>query len=264
MDLIASHRQGLIDQLEAETAALAGRAGDHLQRAMVLHHLYDHSRATHGWALVEAAAALRTVKGLKRLEARLDGWTWRGAKRADARAALDQLRNALGDAARARCAAAYRAYRLTATPALAEEVEALLPDDLAGALGQVHSARRASDPVGAIARRRLAVLTEREASGAVDQAALDGGWAAVSATVIGKAAARLLPPIDALAGFDGAERAGWIKAEARIVGAVELPARFRANPAQHFYAMLRDIEERRRKEWRGALDLDPCAVELAA
>lgn len=261
MDLLASHRHGLIDQLDAETAALAGRTGDHLQRAMVLHHLYDHSRGSHGWALVEAAEALRIVRGLKRLEAKLGGWTWREGRRAAARAGLDRLRLTLGEAARARCAAAYRAYRMTATPALAGEAAELVGQPLAGLLGSIHAARRAGETVDAATRRELAVRSEQAAAAVV---AGELTLAATAATAIGKAGTKLVAPSARLAAFDRAERKGWARLETEIVGAAELPARFRANPAQHFYAMLRDLEERRRKEWRAALDMDPCAVELAA
>jgi hypothetical protein len=262
MNLLASHRHGLIDQLDVETAALAGRTGDHLQRAMVLHHLYDHSRGSHGWALVEAAEALRIDRGLKRLEAKLGGWTWREGRRAEAKAGLDRLRSTLGEAARARCAAAYRAYRITATPALAGEAAQLVGEPLAGLLGSIHAARRAGESVDAATRRELVVLSEQaEASTVVSE---ELALAAIAATAIGKAGARLVAPSERLAAFDRAERKGWTRLEAEIVGAAELPVRFRANPAQHFYAMLRDLEERRRKEWREALDMDPRAVELAA
>lgn len=264
MDLIASHRHGLIDQLDAETAALAGRPGDHLQRAIVLHHLYDHSRGSHGWALVAAADALRIARGLERLEARLGGWTWREGRRAEAKAALDRLRSVLGEAEQARCAAAYRAYRMTATPALAGEGAELVGEPLASSLGAMHAARRAGEKVDAATRRELAMLSEQAAGSAVKPEALSSALAGIAVTAIGKAAARLVSPSDRLAAFDRAERKGWTRLETEIVGAAELPARFRANPAQHFYAMLRDLEERRRKDWREALDMDPCAVELAA
>ena len=51
MDIIAAHQQGLIEQLDAEVEALAGRPHDHSQRAIVLLHLYEHSKGGHGWAL---------------------------------------------------------------------------------------------------------------------------------------------------------------------------------------------------------------------
>ena len=76
MDIIAAHQQGLTEQLEEEVAALAGRARDHGQRAMVLHHLYDHSRGAHAWALAEARRALRIAEGLEALAKRLGRWGW--------------------------------------------------------------------------------------------------------------------------------------------------------------------------------------------
>ena len=57
MDIIAAHQQGLIEQLEEDVKALAGRLRDHGQRAVVLHHLYDHSRGIHGWTSGSIAGA---------------------------------------------------------------------------------------------------------------------------------------------------------------------------------------------------------------
>jgi hypothetical protein len=39
---------------------------------------------------------------------------------------------------------------------------------------------------------------------------------------------------------------------------------FRANPAQHFYALQHALAERRRRQWREACDREPDAFELAA
>ena len=57
MDIIAAHRQGLIEQLDDEVAALAGRGRDHAQRAVVLHHLYDHGAAAMSGRWPSAAGA---------------------------------------------------------------------------------------------------------------------------------------------------------------------------------------------------------------
>ena len=46
--------------------------------------------------------------------------------------------------------------------------------------------------------------------------------------------------------------------------AVRTTSAFRANPAQHFYAMHRALAERRRQQWRELCDLDENAVALAA
>jgi len=54
MDILSAHRDGLIEQLEDEVTALAGRGSEHAQRSVVLHHLFDHSRGQYIWALAEA------------------------------------------------------------------------------------------------------------------------------------------------------------------------------------------------------------------
>src|SRR5436190_11997098 len=145
MDIIAAHRHGLIEQLEEEVLSLAGRARDHGQRAVVLHHLYDHSCGSHSWALAEARRATRICSGLAALQRKLGRWGWRAAQREQARAALELLDAALGEAGRARTAAAYRAYRLTATPALRAEAEGGLPPALFSVLDQCHATRRAGE-----------------------------------------------------------------------------------------------------------------------
>ena len=94
MDIIAAHRDGLIEQLDLEVAALAGRSGDYAQRAVVLHHLFDHSRGNHLWALAEARRTLRIASGLARLRRRVNHWGWPGGSRDQAREALDQLSEA--------------------------------------------------------------------------------------------------------------------------------------------------------------------------
>jgi len=43
-----------------------------------------------------------------------------------------------------------------------------------------------------------------------------------------------------------------------------LPPAFKANPAQHFYALQQMLRERRRQLWREACDREPDAIELAA
>ena len=59
-------------------------------------------------------------------------------------------------------------------------------------------------------------------------------------------------------------RRGWARVEQELRNDPALPAAFRANPAQHFYALHRDLAERRRQQWREACDREPDAFELAA
>lgn len=264
MDIIAAHQQGLVEQLEHEAAALAGSAGDHGQRAVVLHHLYDHSRGVHQWALAEARRSLRISGGLARLGRRLERWGWMLRYRDEARAALDNLAQALGEAARVRCASAHRAYRMSATAALRGEAEAVLPSDFLAALVQCHGARRSREEMTAEVRRSLAEEAERAASAAVERASLDAAWAAIDATGLKRVARRLLGDKALARAAARDERRGWARAERMLREDPTLPATFRANPAQHYYVLQHALRERRRQQWREACDREPGAFELAA
>src|SRR5262245_48406041 len=139
MDIIAAHRDGLIEQMDLEVAALAGRGRDHAQRAVVLHHLFDHSRGNHLWALAEARRALRIASALDRLKRRLHQWGWLGGSRERAKQALAQLAEALREADRRRTIHAYRAYRVSSAAALREEAETSLDPQLLARLDQCHA-----------------------------------------------------------------------------------------------------------------------------
>jgi hypothetical protein len=264
MGIIAAHQQGLIEQLDDEVAALAGRASEHGQRAMVLHHLYDHSGGGHSWTLVEARRAMRISSALAALQRKLAQWGWRAANREQAREALECLSDALGEASRARAAAAYRAYRLSATKALRGEAEQSLSSALLAALDHCHAARRAGDEFALEARLALAEESERFAAAAVDRTVLDAAWIAVGETSLRRAARRLLgdQALARAAARDGLR--GWAKVERLLLNDPALPASFRANPAQHFYALQRMLRDRRRQQWREACDREPDAFELAA
>ena len=262
MDIIAAHQQGLIEQLDHEVSALAGRRGDHGQRAVVLHHLYHHSRGEHHWALTEARREARIAGALIALERRIGRWGWTAAARSEARAGLDMLGQALGEHARDRTAAAYRAYRLSATAALRGEAGLRVPVTLLEMLDNCHAARRAGASMTDKARRVLA--EESEAAAAGDSGALDAARAAIDATRLGGAARKLVGP-EAMARADRvADRRGAAWAEARLRRDKALPEAFRANPAQHFYALLHALGERRRSHWRAEADGELDAVALAA
>jgi hypothetical protein len=262
MDIIAAHQQGLIEQLEEEVAALAGRPRDHGQRAVVLHHLYDHSRGSHAWALAEGRRELRIFRGIASLERRLDRWGWFASSREEARAALACLAAALGELSRRRCAAAYLAYRLSATPALRGEAELRLPAELLEALDQCHSGRRLREPVAAEVAAALATQSEDHAP--ADSEMLRVAWSAIDASGLKRAAHRLLGS-KALERAEAKDRkCGWDKAERELRNDPLLPSAFRANPAQHFYALQLSLAERRRQQWREACDREPDAFELAA
>ena len=264
MDIIAAHQQGLIEQLEDEVLALAGRPLEHGQRAVVLHHLYDHSRGAHGWALIEARRGLRIAAGIAALGRRIERWGWVVRGRDEARNALTALAEALGEAARARTAAAYRGYRLSATAALRNEAERSVPAELLAALDGCHAARRAQEDLGVEVREALADASEGLANAAVDPDALERAWARVSRTKLSGAAQRLLGDETLARKATRDRRRGWEKVESRLLAEASLPASFRANPAQHFYALQQMLRERRRQQWREACDQVPDAVALAA
>lgn len=261
MDIIAAHQLGLLEQLDHEVAALAGRRHDHGQRAVVLHHLYHHSRGEHLWALAEARREARIANALVQLERRIGRWGWSAAARGEAKIALDNLADALGEHARHRAATAYRAYRLSATAALRGEAVHSVPAALLDALDRCHAARRGGASMTDGARCALAEASEAAAG---NDSAVDHGWADINATRLGAAARALIGP-RAMARADlVADRRGAAWAEARLRGDKALPQAFRANPAQHFYALLHALGERRRKQWREEADREPDAVALAA
>ncbi|MCL6697215.1 hypothetical protein LZ496_00215 [Sphingomonas sp. NSE70-1] len=264
MDIIAAHQQGLIEKLAEEASALAGRPKDFGQRAVVLHHLYDHSRGAHHWALAEARRNLAIAEGLVRLRRRVARWGWLAARRERARLALEGLADALGEQSRERCAAAYTAYRSTGARSLREEAERNLPGALLDALTTCHAARRsgavmASDDVGDLFDASQAFVAGGTASEAVEAA-----WLALDATGLRRAAHRLLGARAMSRALDRDRRRGWPKIEAALRRDPVLPASFRANPAQHFYALQNVVAERRRQQWREECDRDEDSFELAA
>lgn len=264
MDIIAAHQQGLIEQLGAEVEALAGRPRDFAQRAIVLHHLYEHSKGGHVWALAEARRSLRIAAGMARLEKRLVRWQWTVRDPAGCRAALDALAGALGEAARARTIVAYRAYRLSSIKALRGEAEASLPLPLLQAFDDCHSARRAGLALIAAAQGMLAEESERLAAGSVDLDRLAAAWAEIDAAGIGRSARRLLGEKGLARHRIRDERKGRARVERQLRTDPSLPASFRANPGQHFYALQLMLAKRRRQQWGRMCDEEPDAVALAA
>jgi hypothetical protein len=264
MNIIAAHQQGLIEQLEDEVAAIAGRARDYGQRAMVLYHLFDHSRGAHEWALAEAQRQLRIADGLGTLAKQLGRWGWLFSRQEQTSCTLAQLAGAMGEEARARCAAAYFAYRLSATPALRGEADQRLPADYLQALDKCHWARRSGEGVPAETVARLAEQTELHARAAIDHDLVTAAWSAIGATWLARSASRLLGPKSLARAETGDRRRGRAKVEQALRYDRRLPASFRANPAQHFYALRHALAERRRQRWREACDREPDSFELAA
>lgn len=264
MDIIAAHQQGLIEQLEDEVAAIAGRPQDHGQRAMALHHLFDHSRGAFEWALAEARRELMISAGLDALARRLDRWGWLSTRRDEVRRALAQLTEAIGEESRARCGAAYMAYRLSATPALRSVAEQRLSPILLDALDRCHAARRSGEPVSKEVVTMLGEQSEAAAVAAADQEPVCAGWSAIGSTSLGGLAKRLLGAKACGRAKARDRKRGWAKVEIELRDDPRLPGSFRVNPAQHFYALRRALAERRRKQWREACDREEGSFELAA
>ena len=262
MDIIAAHQQGLIEQLEDEVAAIAGRARDHCQRAIALHHLFDHSRGAHEWALAEARRELRIARRLQLLARKLDRWGWLHPRREETADALARLADALGQESRQRCAAAYLAYRLSATTALRSEAILRLPPALLEALDQCHEARRSGGTVTGIAC--LSEQSELQAEAATDAESMTAAWSDIGATWLGRAAMRLLSSRALSRAAARDRKRGWKGTERSVRNDPLLPGSFRANPAQHYYALQQALTERRRREWREACDREPDSFALAA
>ena len=264
MDIIAAHQQGLIEQLDNEVQALGGRARDYAQRAMVLHHLYDHSRGSHFWALAEARRSLLLAAGIARLEKRIARWGWTVPRQHEAKVALERLAEALGEASKSRMIAAYRAYRLSTTKALRGEAEATVPEPLLDALDQCHRFRREGESLPEDLGLILVSESEHLAEASTDRDALDEAWKAIEATGLHRAAKRLLGPKAVARCTAKDERKGWDRVDSELRRDPALPPAFHANPAQHFYALQRMLSDRRRQHWRELCDLEAGSVALAA
>lgn len=264
MDIIESHRLGLIEQLETEAVALAGRARDAGQRAVVCHHVADMLGLAHGYALLSAHGALTIDEAVARMERQARRAYWR-LKRPE-RVALAERIAAFGAMVRGldaeRCAGLLMAYRLVATPSLESEAAARLEPDLLGALRSAQSARGQAD--GHI-RRALFAAHQRWAEALVGER-LDAAIAALewplAAETLDHAVAALRIPLRA---YERAERGGGLARVERLLRrSKRLPEGFAANPAQAFFQLQRMIADRRRRAAEGDdLSADD-AVRLAA
>ena len=264
MDIIAAHQQGLIEKLAEEAAALAGRPKDFGQRAVVLHHLYDHSRGHHHWALAEARRELRIAEALEVLRRKASRWGWLASRRERARVALEALGHALGEQSRQRCVAAYSGYRLAGARSLRDEAERRLPAPLLDSLTACHAARRSG---AAMTFNDLGIqfdLSEAFAATALASEAVEAAWTAINASGLRRAAQRLLGCRSNDRALARDRKRGWAKVEAVLRQDPGLPTSFRANPAQHFYALQNILAERRRQQWRDECDREPDSFELAA
>ena len=263
MDIIESHRRGLVEQLESEAAALAGRARDSAQRAVVYHHVADMLGLAHGYALLAAHGALAIDPAVARIERRARLAMWRVPR--DQRAALADRITVFGATLRAldaeRCAGLLMAYRLVATPSLGSEAAERLDPDLFAALREAQSRRGEAD---ASARHRLFEAHQRWAGGLIgariEQAVEALEWPLSRRALSGAIDALQIP----LATYERADRIGLARIERRLRGSKRLPEKFVANPAQAFFQLQRQTAERRRREADGGNLSADDAVRLAA
>ncbi len=256
MDIIASHQWGLIEQLQEEASALAGRRQDAVQRAIAYHHLYQHSDGANGHALLAAAGALKLDETIGRMarQARWRGWRLGG----EARAALLGRVAEFGETLRAldarRCESLVLAYRLAVTPGLGGEARRrLAPGLLAGFTGGRSGA----------ARRTLFLaqqaLVEDGIGVELEQAIVTLGWP-LAPRAVAKAITTLRVPLSA---FDRAEARGWGRVEAGFSASAALPPRYAANPGRHYYALQRALLDKQRKAHVALCELED-TVRLAA
>lgn len=263
MDIIASHQLGLIEQLEAEAAALAGRARDGTQRVIVYHHVADMLGLSHGYALLAAEGTLALDEAIARMARRCRRWrpgTSRGERAALAER-VERFAETLRQLDAERCAGVLMAYRLVATPGLSGEAAKRLEPGLLGALGAARTARGQAD---AALRRALfeehRQWAESKFGARVADAVTTLDWRRGSRVVTGAVATLLVTP----AAFEQAERRGLGRVEARLRASKRLPPAFAANPAEAFFKLQRSVAERRRRAG-GDDQLSPDeAVKLAA
>jgi hypothetical protein len=256
MDIIASHRIGLVEQIATESAALAGGQRDAVQRAIICHHVADLLGQAHGYALLAAEAALAIDGAVARLARAARRWHPRRSRAA--RLALGERVAAFGATLRdldaERCADMLMAYRLVATPGLSDEAARRLEPGMLVALGAALAARGEADA----ALRRALFTAHRDWA-----EARFGPRLADAIAVLDWPGPRSL--LDAATGqlligqarFERAERRGLARVARRLRASKLFPAAFAANPAQVFFALQRQIVERRRR----AADRDPAATE---
>jgi hypothetical protein len=261
MDIIASHRLGLIEQFEGESLALAGRPQDAVQRAIVCHHVSDMLGHAHVFSLLAAQASLALDEALDRLDRAARRWRW-GIGRAE-RAALAERVAEFGTALRAidaeRCAGLLMAYRLVANAGLGDAAADRLDPALVTALRAVQVARGKSS----VAERRAlseahcewdARFAERVAQ-ALDELAWPVGRSAPARVVVAWTISA--------ASLARVERRGTKRIEKGLRRSKRMPADFAANPAQAFFKLQRRVVERQRGDDGDHLSPDE-AVRLAA
>lgn len=288
MDIIASHQAGLLEELRAESVALAAGIGDFAQRAATYHHLYQHSGGNHAFPLLAAHGALWGAQHF-RAGLRLGGllkWRFGRGRRAQMVDALERFTVAMRDINRQVCVETYYCYRLSASAALRDEAVRHIEPALLEGLDRAHAHRRAGTVAPVEERRALFELFYDWEQRTVVELQLKAAYDAFDWPELSRMARR--PAIrfsylrhrplrfrdftdqgerrvKGLAAFDRAERRGWKRVEQDLATYRALPAAFATNPAQAFYALQRQLAERRRKvDLSGDMFRPDEAVRLAA
>jgi len=250
MNIIASHQSGLVEQLDAEALALAGRGRDSAQRALVYHHVADMLGLAHGFALLAAHGALGLDAAVGRLEraARRAWWRLKRGERAALVERVATFRETLRAFDVERCSGVLMAYRLAATPGLGGEAARRLDPDLFAALRSAQSARGQAD---ARTRRALFDAHQRWADALfgerLEQAVAELVWPLKPRLLNDALATVRIPDRD----YGRAERKGLNRIERSLRASKLLPGLFAANPAQAFFQLQRHVAERRRREADG-------------
>ena len=263
MDIISSHQHGLAEQLEIEAQALAGRDRDAGQRAIIYHHLADSLGLANGYALLAAEGALAIGPAAAELRRSIGRRRWRigGARRAQMVERVAAFESSLLALDRERCAAALLAYRLIATPGLGAQAQARVEPDLIAAMTACQSAKGAAD---ALNRRRLFLAQQRVTEAMMGQR-IEQAIAALDWPFGPRAVRRAIAALRiSVTSFERAERDGMRRVEARLRKPGRLPPAFATNPAQAFFALQRQVAERRRSAADFGLISPADAVRLAA
>jgi hypothetical protein len=260
MDIIASHRLGLIEQYEDESLALAGRPRDAVQRAIVCHHVSDMLGHAHVFALLAAQASLALDEALARLVTAARRWRW-GTGRAERVALVERVAD-FGTALRVldaeRCAGLLMAYRLVANAGLGEAAADRLDPALVTALRAVQAARGQSSAAERRALFEAHCDWDARFAEWVTQALDELAWPGRSASARAVAAWTI-----SAAGLARVERRGTERIEKGLRRSKRMPADFAVNPAQAFFRLQRRVVERRRGDGDDHLSPDE-AVRLAA
>ena len=245
MDLIASTQAGLVEHLEDEAAALAGRPRDLVQRGIAYHHLYDCSGGAHAYALLAAEGAVGLTAAIERMTAAARRARWRiGRDVSDALVErVARFGEALAAIDRERCEAMVVAYRLLHRPGLrAAAFERLDPALIAAFDGD--------EGLGLFLAHQQWV--EDRWGVDIEAAIAELGWPLRSARARAAIAALRIP----LSRYQRAARRGWPHVERKVLQHPALPKGAARNPAHHYYAMQRSVTERRRQTL-AALGLPP-------